>query len=271
MSTLPLLLEPAELHARLQHAPLLLVDLRNPENYAQGHIPGAVNLPYSAIIRTAPPVGGLLPSSVELSQRLSAIGLTPTHHVVAYDSEGGGRSGRLLWTLQALGHPHCSVLNGGLAAWMDEQRPLETTSAGPQPSDYHAQWHCPEVIAERDYIQSRLGAADFLPLDCRSPAEYAGQDIRAARGGHIPGAVNLNWLECIDENRALRFKPEADLRRTLETLGVTPDKDIVVYCQTHHRSSHTYTVLKYLGYPRVRGYPGSWSDWGNASDTPIAT
>ena len=269
MSTLSLLLEPARLQPQLGRADMLVVDLRNPEGYAQGHIPGAVNLPYSAIIRTQPPTGGLLPSATELSRVLSAIGLTPEHRVVAYDNEGSGRSGRLFWTLQALGHLQCQLLNGGLTAWMAEQRPLETTPIIPQPSDYQAQWQHPEVIAEREYIQSRLGNPDFLPLDCRTPAEYRGHDVRAARSGHIPGAVNLNWVECIDDDRALRFKPEAYLRRTLEALGVTPDKEIVVYCQTHHRSSHTYAVLKHLGYPQVRGYPGSWSDWGNAADTPI--
>lgn len=269
MPTLPLLLEPTDLQQRLGEPDLLIVDLRSPESYAQGHIPGAVNLTYSAIIRAQPPVGGLLPSEAELGEALSAIGLTPDKAVVAYDDEGGGRAGRLLWTLEALGHEPRALLNGGLHAWADEQLPLESTPVDPQPGRYQARWQHPEVIADRDHIRSRLGDADFLPLDSRTPAEYRGLDIRAARGGHIPGAVNLNWLDAIDDEHSLRFKPDDQLRALLEAQGVTPDKEIVVYCQTHHRSSHTYMVLKHLGYPRVRGYPGAWSDWGNAPDTPI--
>lgn len=271
MPDLPLLLEPADLQQRLDDPDLLIVDLRNPDGYSQGHIPGAVNLAYAQLIRAAPPVGGLLPSETELEQVLSAIGMTPEKAVVAYDDEGGGRAGRLLWTLEALGHTRRALLNGGLHAWVDEGRPLDSSPVDPQPGHYPARWQHPEVIADRNHIRSRLNDADFLPLDSRTPAEYQGLDVRAARGGHIPGAVNLNWIEAIDDERSLRFKPDAQLRALLEKRGVTPDKEIVVYCQTHHRSSHTYMVLKHLGYPRVRGYPGAWSDWGNAPDTPVET
>lgn len=269
MAEPPMLLEPEQLQSHLDNPELLIVDLRSPEAYAQGHIPHAVNLAYADIIRAEPPVGGLLPDAARLSRVLSAIGLTPDKHVVAYDDEGGGRAGRLLWTLDALGHAHGSLLNGGIHAWVAEDRALEQSPVRPTPADYRAEFRNPEVVADRDYIRARLGQADFLALDTRSPAEYQGRDVRAARGGHIPGAVNLNWLEAIDSGRALRFRADDELRALLEGLGVTPDKEIVTYCQTHHRSSHTYLVLKHLGYPRVRGYPGAWSDWGNAPDTPV--
>jgi thiosulfate/3-mercaptopyruvate sulfurtransferase len=93
--------------------------------------------------------------------------------------------------------------------------------------------------------------------------------VRAARGGHIPGAVNLNWTLAMDEQRQLRCKADATLRALLETIGVTPDKEVILYCQTHHRSAHTYLVLKHLGYPRVRGYAGAWSEWGNDPTLPV--
>ncbi len=271
MAELPVLLEPAQLQDRLDDSELLIVDLRNPDAYLQGHIPGAMHLPYSALIRATPPVGGLLPTAEQLSAALSAIGLTPDRWVVAYDDEGGGRAGRLLWTLDALGHERGSLLNGGIHAWAEEQRPLDSQPVQPAPSDYRAVFSHPEVIADKSHIRSRLGAADFVALDTRSPGEYSGRDQRAARGGHIPGAVNLNWLDTMDYERALRFKPDGELRALLEPLGVTPDKEIVAYCQTHHRSSHTYMVLKHLGYARARGYPGAWSDWGNDPDTPVET
>ncbi len=269
MAQLPLLLEPEQLHQHLQDPNLLIVDLRAPESYAQGHIPGAVNLAYSDIVRAEPPVGGLLPDLQRLSTVLGALGLTPEYQVVAYDEEGGGRAGRLLWTLDVLGHPHCAVLNGGLPAWISEQRPLQTTAPAASAASYPATLRNPAALAEKNYILSRLGEADFIALDTRTPAEYAGIDVRAARGGHIPGAVNLDWVETIDRESVLRLKPDRELLDLLKRLGVTPDKEVVVYCQTHHRSSHTYLVLRHLKFPRVRGYAGAWSDWGNDPTTPI--
>lgn len=139
----------------------------------------------------------------------------------------------------------------------------------PALSRYEADIHNPEGIANKDYILSRLGQDDLALLDTRSPSEYAGLDVRAARGGHIPGAVNMNWTDAMDLGNHLRFKPDATLRDMLGNLGITPDKEVIVYCQTHHRSAHTYMVLKHLGYPLVRGYPGAWSEWGNDPHLPV--
>ncbi len=266
---LPLLIESQQLEARLDDSNLLIVDVRGVGDYAEGHIPGAVLLDYAQLIRAAPPAMGLIAGEAQLGMALSAIGLTPESHVIAYDEEGGGRAGRLLFTLDVLGHPCFSLLNGGVGAWRAEGRPLDQQAVIPKTSDYSASFDNPDALATKDYILSRLGQSDFVPLDTRSPGEYAGIDIRAARGGHIPGAINMNWTEAMDPTRQLRFKPDAALRQMLESRGVTPDKEVVVYCQTHHRSAHTYMVLKHLGYQRLRGYPGAWSEWGNSPELPI--
>lgn len=269
MSVPPDIIEPAELEPRLDEKDLLLVDMRALPAYAGGHIPNAVQLDYAAIVRSEPPVGGLLPDPDYLGRLLGGLGLGPERHVVAYDDEGCGRAARLLWTLAALGHRRCSLLNGGLIAWCQEQRPLQTGEVAPRPADYRAEFARADVVADRGYILSRLGDEDFLPLDTRSAAEYNGADLRAARGGHIPGAAHFDWVDAIDRSRATRLVEDRALRERLAALGVTPDKEIVTYCQTHHRSSHTFVVLKHLGFPRVRGYHGAWSDWGNAADTPV--
>ena len=91
----------------------------------------------------------------------------------------------------------------------------------------------------------------------------------AERGGHIPGAVNMEWTEAMDKQHDLRLKSARDLLHMLESQGISKDKTVIVYCQTHHRSAHTYIMLKSLGYENVKGYPGSWSDWGNEPNTPI--
>jgi thiosulfate/3-mercaptopyruvate sulfurtransferase len=266
---LPLLIEPEQLQPCLVDPAVLIVDLSNPASYAAGHIPGAVHLDYADLVRAEPPAMGLMPGEAQLSEVFSRLGLTQDRAVVAYDEEGNGRASRLLWTLAVLGHDRVSLLNGGIHAWDAAGGPLEAPFRHPPRSDYRAQLANPAAVADRDYILARLGQSDLALLDTRSPGEFIGQDQRAARGGHIPGAVNLNWTEAMDPQRQWRLQPDPVLRTMLEKRRVTFDKEVIVYCQTHHRSAHTYWVLRYLGYPRVRGYPGAWSEWGNDPRLPI--
>jgi thiosulfate/3-mercaptopyruvate sulfurtransferase len=267
----PLLLEPAELAGMLgQRADLLLVDLSKAENHARYHIPGSVHLDYGRIVHMDKPVMGLLPEVQELEQLLGGIGVGPDTHVVAFDDEGGGKAGRLLWTLDCLGHDSYSLLDGGLVAWANEGLPMDQTPTPPQPTEFKAR-PSDAPIARSDYILAHLNDAGVCLFDNRSPVEYSGVKKFAARGGHIPGARNWDWVEAMDQSRHMRLKPLDQLKATLQRIGVTPDKEVICYCQTHHRSSLVYVLLKLLGYPRVKGYPGSWSDWGNRNDTPVET
>lgn len=265
-----LLIEPEQLQPHLADSAILIVDLSDPMRYAVGHIPGAISMNYSELVRSAPPAMGLLPDAAHLSEVLARIGLTPERHVIAYDAEGNGRASRFLWTLAALGHEKASLLNGGICAWEAAGGPLETQPRLASRSVYQACFvEPPTVIADRTYILERLGQPDVTLLDVRTPAEYAGLDVRAARGGHIPGAINFNWTDAMDPQRQYRLQPALILRQILDRRGVTLDKEVIVYCQTHHRSSHTYWVLRYLGYSKVRGYPGAWSEWGNDPGLPV--
>lgn len=265
---LPLIVEPAELEKHLSDERLLIVDLGRPETHAQAHVPGAVPLDYARIVRAAPPALGLLPDEAQLSEALSELGLASGRHVVAYDDEGNGRAARLLWTLDAIGHAGASLLNGGILAWHHERHPLSNEAARRTRSRCAARY-ADRAVADKRYILDRLGDPGVKLVDARSPGEYRGETVRAARGGHIPGAVNFDWVEAMDRERNLRLRPAEELRARLGGLGVTPDKEVIVYCHTHHRSAHTYIVLKSLGYPRVKGYPGSWSEWGNSPDVPV--
>ncbi|MDX1498174.1 MAG: sulfurtransferase, partial [Salinisphaeraceae bacterium] len=213
-------------------------------------------------------VMGLISDDKQLSIALSAIGFTGEQHVVAYDRNGGGQAGRLLYTLDAIGHSKTSLLDGGLQAWAAAQLPIETGTVEVTPSQYQAKFQG-ENVARKDYILSRLGADDVAILDCRSPAEYHGQDVRSARGGHIPGAINFNWTDAFDPDNPPSLRDLEELRSHFEAQGITPDKEVIAYCQTHTRSSHTYMLLKQLGYTKLKGYPGAWSDWGNDPETPI--
>jgi thiosulfate/3-mercaptopyruvate sulfurtransferase len=265
---LPLIIEPEQLETRLDDKNLLLVDLSQPGTYVQYHIPGAVFLDYAWIVRVEHPRMGLLPDPAQLGHVLGAYGLTPDTHVITYDDEGGGRAARFIWTLEAAGHRRFSLLNGGLPAWANEGHPVETEIHFPTPGDYPVQMNF-EGVATRQYILDHLSDPEVVLLDARSPAEYHGQKRFAERAGHIPGAVNLEWTEAMDKQHDLRLKPEAELRQMLASRGITPDKTVITYCQTHHRSAFSYVMLKALGYERVKGYPGSWSDWGNEPNTPV--
>jgi len=266
--TPPLIIEVEQLQQNLGHDGLLLVDLSKPETYVQYHIPGAMFLDYNWIIRIEHPRMGLLPDPAQLTNVLSSLGLTPDTHVVTYDDEGGGRACRFLWTLEAAGHKRFSLLNGGLTAWSNEGNEVSSKIVYPKPGKYEVQMDFTGV-ATRQHILDNLSNPDVSILDTRSPAEFNGTKVFAKRGGHIPGAVNIEWTEAMDKQRDLRLKCKTDLQNMLNSQGITPDKQVITYCQTHHRSAHTYIMLKYLGYENVKGYPGSWSDWGNEANTPI--
>jgi len=265
---LPLLLEPAELEAALGRSNLLILDTSSGDNYARHHVPGAIHISPQALQCGIKPAVGKLPSVEALSELFARVGLTPDKHVIAYDDEGGGWAGRLIWTLDVLGHKPYSYLNGGLAAWVNEGHPVETASSAGNRSKFAA--HIDSTpIATAEQIIAQLGDPNFAIWDARSADEYAGRKVVAARGGHIPGAVNIDWLELIDRSHNLRLVPLEPLRTKLQMLGITPDKTVVTHCQTHHRSGLTYLAMKILGYPSIKAYDGSWGEWGNRTDTPV--
>lgn len=270
MSELPLILDAKQLNTQLEAKNILLLDLSQPATYLENHIPGAYFLDYSWITKVQNPVMGLLPDITQLNRVLSAFGATQDCHIVAYDDEGGGRACRLLWTLDTLGHKNYSLLNGGIQTWMSKQLPTSQDILWPTPSNYTGTLNT-APIAEKQFILDTLNDSNTLILDCRSPMEYNGTKAFAARGGHIPGAVNMNWMELIDSDNHLQLKSTEAIEQILQSKGVSKDKTIITHCQTHHRSSHSYIVLKSLGYKNIKGYPGSWSDWGNDPATPIET
>lgn len=265
-SGLPLVIEPAELATRLQAPELILVDLSPAARYAEGHIPGARWVDSKRTQLGQPPAPGLLPEKTQLEALFGELGHKPDAVYVVYDDEGGGWAGRFIWLLDVIGHDNYHFLNGGLQAWMGERRELSQETPPTAPS--HVALTLGEgPTASCDYLESKLGSPDTVVWDARSPAEFRGEKVLAARGGHVPGAINFEWTAGMDSQRGLRI--HTDIAQVLEELGITPDKEVITHCQAHRRSGFTYVVAKALGFPRVRAYAGSWSEWGNLPDTPV--
>lgn len=265
MSELPLIVEPEELAAQLEREDLLVVDLGSEQNYAAGHIPGAVHLPFRALMAGTHPAPGKLPDREQLTRVFRALGLRPEHCVVACDDEGGGWAGRFLWTLEVIGHKNYSYLNGGMHAWRGAGLPLSSEPVQPTPSEINIDIDTASLV-EAEEIKRHLSDEDFLVWDARSPEEYRGERVQAMKSGHIPGAVNCEWTQLMDPQRNLRIRTDA--REFLAKLGIDDSHKIVTHCQSHHRSGFTWLVGKSLGFD-IRAYPGSWSEWGNLPETPV--
>lgn len=265
-SGLPLVIEPSDLLPRLDARELILVDLTSPARYAEGHIPGARFVDPKRTQLGQAPAPGLMPPQAALETLFGELGHNPDAVYVVYDDEGGGWAGRFIWLLDVIGHSKYHYVDGGLTAWLAEGLPMSIqippAVGGPVSLTLHD-----EPTATREYLQSRLGAADLAIWDARGPLEYSGEKVLAAKGGHIPGAVNFEWTAGMDQARQLRIR--TDMPQILEQLGISKDKEVITHCQTHHRSGFTYLVAKALGYPRVKGYAGSWGEWGNHPDTPV--
>jgi thiosulfate/3-mercaptopyruvate sulfurtransferase len=271
-SELPLFIEADQAEAFLDDENTVFVDLCKPDLYARLHVPRALSLGYGQLIKGVRPATGLLPPVERLNQLVSRLGIHSDSRVFAYDDEGGGCAARLAWTLHVMGFFNVSVINGGIHAWANEgHRITDAPSHAPSPGSFQAVDGTGTALAVKDYVKARVDVGDSQLFDSRTADEYTGARAFASRGGHIPGAINLNWVDTMDPENNLRLKPVDTLLSMLERLGFEPEREIITYCQTHHRSSHSYLMLKHLGFTHVRGYAGAWAEWGNDPSLPVAT
>lgn len=267
--SLPLILEPEQLAPLLGKKNLLIIDLSDPETHRAHHVPGAIHLDYAQLCQELPNTADELTSTAPLSQTLNQIGLTAKHHVIAYDNGDNAQACRLLWTLDLIGHNQYSLLNGGLTAWLDENHLTESGINKTQPGSQAFTYQADAPSVDLLYLLQHLGDKTIQIVDARTAEEYSGQDNRAQRGGHIPGAINLDHRRLLSPEHSMRLKLESELKNIFKELKLKPKAEIICHCHTHRRSALIYIALKSLGYGNLKAYPGSWAEWGNNLDTPI--
>ncbi len=270
---LGLLIDAEDLVPYLGHEKLRIIDLSRRSVYEQLHIPYAIHVKPNLLVRQDEQAMGLLPDQAGLEALVRHLNISPEHHVVVYDDEGGAWAGRLIWNLHCLGFERTSLLNGGIHAWLGAGL---VTSSKVDPI-------IPVVpllpIHLANKSQYQIEYAELLKKvqqntiqvwDCRTEDEYTGLRLAARRGGHIPTARHFEWSTALSRENHLKLHPLERIQQRLEQLGFNLHEPVVVYCQSHHRSGLAYILGRLLGW-NIRAYDGAWSEWGNRLDSPIIT
>jgi len=242
--------------------------------YAIGHVPGAVQIDWFSTLQH--PLRRDFLTKEKFEEVNSNLGIGNDTTVVFYGDKSNWFACYALWLFQYYGHKNVRIMNGGRAKWEQEKRPLTKDVPSYAHTTYKAKEADASIRAFRDEVLKQSSSKKPL-VDVRSPKEYSGELISmpnypqegASRGGHIPGAVSIPWAQALNEADST-FKTDEQLRALYEGKGVKPDGEVIAYCRIGERSSLTWFVLKYLlGYPKVKNYDGSWTEWGNLVNAPI--
>jgi len=248
------------------------VDYDPSANYELGHIPGAVLIDWKSDIND--PIRRNLLTRAAYENLLQRIGVNKDTVLVLYGDFSNWFAAFAFWVFKYYGYGEVVLLDGGRKKWLEEDRPVTKDIPNTPKGNYIAGEPDSSLRAYLNYVRTTLGSK--VMVDVRSPKEFTGELLappeypteHAQRGGHIPGAVNVPWAHAVNEDGT--FKSAKELQNLYESKGVTKDKEIISYCRIGERSSHTWFVLKYLlGYPNVKNYDGSWTEWGNLIDNPI--
>ncbi len=248
----------------------------DPENaYRQGHLQGASLIWWKRDIND--PITRDIINKSQFEDLLSRNGITTQSEVILYGDFNNWFAAFVFWIFKYYGHEKVQIMNGGRKKWEIENRSYTKDEPQIPKTNYVAQPPNEGLRAYLFDVRRALDKSDTVLVDVRSPKEFSGEVTapaeypmeHAQRGGHIPNANNIPWASAVNDTDGT-FKSVEELKKIYETKGVTPDKDVICYCRIGERSSHTWFVLKYLlGYPQVRNYDGSWTEWGNMIGNPI--
>jgi thiosulfate/3-mercaptopyruvate sulfurtransferase len=273
----PVLVDTELVANNLNNKSLKIVEVDyDPENaYRQGHLQGASLIWWKRDIND--PITRDIISKSQFEDLLSRNGITAQSEVILYVDFNNWFAAFVFWIFKYYGHEKVKIMNGGRKKWEIEKRSYTKDEPQIPRTDYVAQPPNEGLRAYLFDVRRALEKSDTVLVDVRSPKEFSGEVTapaeypmeHAQRGGHIPNANNIPWASAVNDIDGT-FKSVEELKKIYETKGVTPDKDVICYCRIGERSSHTWFVLKYLlGYPQVRNYDGSWTEWGNMIGNPI--
>ncbi len=255
-------------HAEDPDLLLVHVEMSQMQRGPRRFIPGAVLLDYHLIEDSS----GLpieLPPVDALALALGAIGVGSETHVVLYGPAPAHLAARAFVTLEVLGHEKVSLMDGGIGAWVAEDRAVVDVPAEPEAARFVPRLNA-DLMVDAEWVAARLDDARIAILDARPPGQFAGATMPALRDGHIPGAGNIFYGDFLESEEVHRLLPEDEVREMLATAGAEPGKTIVSYCQIGMRASYNYVVARHLGYD-VKFYDGSWAEWGRRADLPAET
>jgi len=248
----------------------------DPENgYRKGHIKGSSLIWWKRDIND--PVTRDIINKKQFEALMSKNGIKPDTELILYGDFNNWFAAFAFWVFKYYGHQNIKIMNGGRKKWELEKKEYATEEPQLQATDYKAAPPDEGIRAYLFDVRRILDRDDTVMVDVRSPKEFTGEITappeypmeHAQRGGHIPGANNIPWATAVNDADGT-FKTVDELKQNYEPKGVTPDKDVICYCRIGERSSHSWFVLKYLlGYPMVRNYDGSWTEWGNMIGNPV--
>ena len=242
---------------------ILVVDARSFSEYKKGHVPGAINIDLFQLHWFDTTPRGIKDFNRQCRLLLSNIGIRTDRRVVFYDNISGISASRGVWLLLYFGHENVCLLDGGFAKWNMEKLPVEVKSNALKPKRYRGNPNF-KVIADANEVNKSISKKNVIVVDTRSREEYDGSEIRAARSGHIPSAVHIEWSRNI-ENEV--FKSKEKLSKIYSKLS--KDSQIITYCQGGYRAANSFVALKLIGYKKVKMYIGSWGEWGNRLEYPV--
>lgn len=256
-----MLIQTSELEKTLDDSNLVIIDARSFKEYSEGHIPGAVNLDLFAFHWFDTTKEGIESFNRQTQQLFSFAGITNEKKVIFYDEVSGMLAARGVWLLMYFSHPQVFMLDGGMKKWKKEKLSLETKANGFKPAKFSGKINS-ELVASFEYIKKNLNQIQII--DARSHDEYDGTILRAARKGHIPTAINVDWNLNVADDGTL--KKDNDL---LALYKIPKDSEVVTYCQGAYRAANAFLALKKIGFKKVRVYLGSWAEWANRLELPV--